>query len=394
MKASVFSRPTLLLGIALQLTLIPLMPTTVRAANIPVCDIVQPFIDRGEVAGVVFLVSTKDGPVTCQALGYADRAADRAMMPDSLFWIASQSKPITATAVMMLVDEGKIDLDAPVEKYLPEFKGQKMEAGKDASGAVILKSPSHPITVREVLSHTSGLPFKSKVEEPTMDASPLKAAVASYAATPLLWEPGGKYLYSNAGINTAARIIEVVTGKKYESFMDTRLFKPLGMKDTTFWPSKKQLKRLATPYKPNAAKTALEPTTIGQLQYPLDDRKKRFPMPAGGLFSTASDVSVFCQMILNGGEWKGRRYLSEKAVKEMTRRQTPSEMKESYGLGWTAGPVFGHGGALATGMSIDPQSGLINVWLVQHAGFIGDGAKAQGVFRKAATEMFGSGKSL
>src|SRR4029077_12206698 len=116
-----------------------------------------------------------------------------------------------------------------------EFKDQ-MVAVEEEKGKIVLKKPKHPITVREVLSHTSGLPFKSAKESPTLDVLPLRDAVASYAAAPLQFEPGSKYQYSNAGINTAGRIIEVVSGIPYEEFMEQRLFGPLGMKDTTFWP--------------------------------------------------------------------------------------------------------------------------------------------------------------
>lgn len=376
------------LRFALLLTLLLLAPARGLAPLQPTVAATRPFIDRGELAGAVMLIADKDKVLALDAIGFADRATQRPMKTDALFWIASQSKPITAVAVLMLVDEGKLDLDAPVEKYLPEFKGQQLEV-KNADGKPVLKAPAHPITVREVLSHTSGLPFKSKAEEPTLDGLPLREAVASYAKTPLTFEPGTKYTYSNAGINTAARLIEVLTGKSYEAFMDERLFKPLGMKDTTFWPTKEQLARLATPHKPNAAKNGLETTTISQLHYPLDERAKRYPMPAGGLFSTATDVMKFCQMMLNGGQLNGKRYLSEKAVKELTKRQTPETLKESYGLGFSVGGGgFGHGGALATNMNIDPARGLITVWLVQHQGFPGEGAKAQGAFRKAAEEQF------
>lgn len=361
---------------------------TARAAS-PIADALKPFVEKEELAGAVALVASKDKVLAVEAVGFADRATKRPMTPDALFWIASQSKPITAVAVLMLVDEGKLKLDDAVEKYLPEFKGQQLDAGKGPDGKPILKAPAHPITVREVLSHTSGLPFSSAVEKPTLDGLPLRDAVASYAKTPLIFEPSSKYAYSNAGINTAARLIEVITGQSYEAFMDARLFHPLGMKDTTFWPTKEQLTRLATPHKPNAAKTGLETTTISQLHYPLDERAKRYPMPAGGLFSTAADVAKFCQMLLNGGTLNCKRYLSAAAFKALTTRQTPANLKESYGLGFSVGGGgFGHGGALATNMNIDPTRGLITVWLVQHAGFPGEGNKAQGVFRKTAEEQF------
>jgi CubicO group peptidase (beta-lactamase class C family) len=165
------------------------------------------------------------------------------------------------------------------------------------------------------------------------------------------------------------------------------------MKDTTFWPSDEHVARLAKSYRPNASKDGLEETTITQLKYPLQDRK-RGPMPAGGLFSTASDIGRFCQMVLNGGTYKGTRILSESAVKEMTSKQTGDALKDNYGLGWsTGGGNIGHGGAYSTGMNIDTRRGLITVWMVQHAGYPGDGGKSQGAFRKAAEEMFGLKKN-
>jgi CubicO group peptidase (beta-lactamase class C family) len=349
----------------------------------------QPFVDKHELAGAVALVADKDKVLSVEAFGFADIAGKKAMKTDALFWIASQSKAMTATAVMMLVDEGKIALDDPVEKYLPEFRGQMVVAEKD-NEHMLLRKPRHPITIREVLSHMSGLPFKSAIEEPTLDGLPLAAAVRSYAMTPLQTEPGTHYQYSNAGINTAARILEVVSGMKYEDFMQRRLFDPLGMKDTTFWPTDEQARRIAKSYRPDDAKTNLVEIPIDQLIYPLTDKIHRFPMPAGGLFSTAQDTSLFCRMLLNRGELNGRRYLSEAAFKELTKRQTPESVQESYGFGLAVGADwFGHGGAFATNMEIRPAKGLVLIWMVQHSGFPGEGAKAQGVFRNWALERFG-----
>lgn len=362
------------------------LPLRLAADEPKLAAALQPFVDSHTLAGAVLLVADKDKVLDVETVGYCDVDAQKPMRPDNVFWIASQSKPITAAALMMLVDEGKVKLDDPVEKYLPEFKGQWWAAEKDADH-VLLKKPSHPITVRNVLSHTSGLPFKSPLEEPTLDQLPLAVAVRSYAMTPLIFDPGKGYQYSNAGINTAGRIIEVVSGMPYEDFLDKRLFGPLGMKDTTFWPNEEQLARLAKSYKQNAEKTGLEEITIGQLKYPLNDRQRRYPMPAGGLFSTAHDVARFCQMVLNGGTFEGRRILSEAAVKEMTSRQTPDTLKENYGLGWATGGNVGHGGAFATNMSIDVGRGLITVYMVQHAGPPEVG-KAHGVFVNAAQQAF------
>jgi CubicO group peptidase (beta-lactamase class C family) len=323
-----------------------------------------------------------------ETAGWADIDAQKPMKANSMFWIASQSKPITAAAVMILVDEGKVSLDDPVEKFLPEFKGLMWVAEKDDQHK-LLKAPRHPITVRNVLSHTSGMPFKSAIEQPALDLWPLSLRVRSYAMTPLDFDPDTKYQYSNAGINTGARIIEVVTGKSFEDFLDDRLFRPLGMTDTTFWPNEEQNARIAKSYKPGPNNMGLKEIQIDQLTYPLTDRTKRFPMPAGGLFSTAGDIAKFYRMLLNGGELDGKRYLSEKAVHELTSRQTPAEFKESYGLGFSVGEHhFGHGGAYSTNTNANTKDGLITVWLVQHAGFPGEGGKSQGAFQKAAYDNF------
>jgi CubicO group peptidase (beta-lactamase class C family) len=348
--------------------------------------VLQPFVDDHLLAGAVTLTANKDQVLDVSTVGFANVAEQKPMSPDALFWIASMSKPITATVFMMLVDEGKVSLDDPVEKYLPEFKGQMVTAEKDADH-VLLKKPPHPITVRNILSHTSGLPFKSAIEEPTLDMIPLETAVKSHGTQALLFEPDTKYQYSNAGINTAGRIIEVVTGQSYAAFMKARLFDPLAMIDTTFFPTEAQVKRIALSYKATADKTNIEATPIAQLHYPLTDPARQ-PMPAGGLFSTAVDVSRFCQMILNGGTLDGRRYLSEKAIKEMTRRQT-AEGLSSYGLGWAVSPSgFGHGGAYSTDMFIDPTAGLITIFMVQNAGWRDpQGKEILPTFRKAAAML-------
>lgn len=270
-----------LLLIPLLCSLALLVPWLVQAteSSQAVATALQPFVANHTLAGAVTLVATRDRVLNLEAVGYADVAAHKPMKTDALFWIASMSKPMTATALMMLVDAGKVRLEDPVEKYLPEFKGQMLAVEQDQTHA-LLKAPTRPITVRDVLSHTSGLPFMSRVER-KIDTLPLRAAVLSYALTALKFEPGTKYDYSNAGINTVGRIIEVVSGMPYEEFMSRRLFKPLGMKDTTFWPTPKQLQRLAKSYKPNAEKTGLEEITVDQLTYPLNDAN-RGPSPAGG----------------------------------------------------------------------------------------------------------------
>lgn len=334
------------------------------------------------------LVATKDRVLTLETVGYSDLATKKPMAPDNLFWIASMTKPMTATAFMMLVDEGKVNVEDPVEKYLPEFKGQMVIAEKD-DDHVLLKKPQHPILVREILNHTSGLSFSSALETPTLDRYHLRDAIRGYAMTSLLFEPGTQYQYSNAGTNTAGRIIEIISGISYEEFMDQRLFKPLGMKDTTFWPGEEQLLRLARIYRSKDDKTGLEEATLPQLSFPLNDPTRK-SMPAGGLFSVASDVVKFCQMILSGGVYEGKYYLSESAIREMTRRQTSETLENNYGFGWnTTGGNFGHDGAYKTTMYINPRLGLITVLLMHHTNdwHKEEGKNAHSIFYAAAEKL-------
>jgi CubicO group peptidase (beta-lactamase class C family) len=378
----------------------------------PISSVLQPLVSDHAIAGVVTLVASKDKVLSLEAVGYSDLEEKTPMRPDDLFWIASMSKPMTATALMMLVDEGKVHVDDPVEKYLPEFKGQLVIAEQDAEH-MLLKPPVHPVLVRNVLSHTSGLPFMSRPEQAHghIDTLPLSVAAITYAMSPLQFQPDSKYAYANAGINTAGRIIEVVSGMPYQQFMQKRLFDPLGMKDTTFFPTEEQVKRLAKSYKPNAAKDGLQETDIGQLSYPLTGHD-RYPSPAGGLFSTAADCGTFCRMVLNGGSLDGKRYLSEAAVQQMTSTQTGDLLNKGkgengYGFGWStsrklkahpaepklgSGGPFGHGGAYKTAMNIDPELNLVTVFMVQQAGdYAGPkGKNPEQAFTETAKKEFGA----
>jgi CubicO group peptidase (beta-lactamase class C family) len=358
------------LAVLLLAAMIPSLPAKAPDPD-PIHAFLQPLVDDRTFAGAVTLVATKDRIVYLHPVGYRDLETKAPMQADSLFWIASTTKPMTVTAFMTLVDEGKVSLDDPVEKYLPEFHGQMVAAkGKDPTAPAAAPVPAdHPIRIREILSHTSGLPFRSKAQVGALDALPLKDAVHSFAAEPLNYQPGTDYAYSNEGINTAARIIEVVTGVPHEQFLQQRLFDPLGMNETTFWPTAAQVKRIAISYKNDEATGTLTPIHIDQLTYPLDDRAHRFPMPAGGLFSTAADVAKFAQMILNGGMANGHRIVSEASIREMTSRQNKGLGGTSYGLGWSVSDTgFGHGGAYNNAMEIDRTKGRILIFMVQQSG--------------------------
>jgi len=313
------------------------------------------------MAGAVFLVADKEGVLDLGAVGWADIEARKPMRDDTVFWIASMTKPVTAAALMMLMDEGRVNVGDPVEKYIPGFSGLQV---LQADGTLV--PPSHPVLVREILSHTSGMRFLNSTDRQIIDCVPLKTSVEHALLEPLLFDPGTRFLYSNEGTDAAGRIIEIVTDMPYEQFLQDRLFSPLGMRDTTFWPNPGQLARLARTYTAKKG-GGLEETTTIHLTYPLDT-PARYPAPGGGLFSTARDVCRFCQMLLHEGTFDGRTYLSKASHRRMTVKQTGPEIADAYGFGMSAsdGSSYGHGGALKTSMTVD--RGQVRVFLVQQAG--------------------------
>jgi CubicO group peptidase (beta-lactamase class C family) len=319
------------------------------------------FVDEHDMSGAVILVADRNKVLDLEAVGYSDLTTRRPMRTDDLFWIASMSKAITATAMMMLVDEGRVRLDDPVEKYIPEFKTLKV-AQKDGT----LAPPSHPIQIHELLSHTSGLRFLNAADKGVIDSVPLAQSVQNDLKEPLLYDPGTSYVYSNEGIDTAGLIVQLVSGEPFEEFLKERLFIPLGMVDTTFFPTPAQLKRLAKSYTATKDKSGMEELPIHFLKYPLDG-PDRYPAPGGGLFSTAHDVARFCQMLDNGGTLEGKTYLSTEAVRKMTVRETGPLVKKDYGFGLNAtdGATFGHSGAFKTNMVVD--HGQIRIFMVQQA---------------------------
>jgi len=348
--------------------------------------VLDPFAAAGAIPGVVALVADESGILAEAAVGHADIAQGRPMRMDTLFWVASQTKPVTAALLMMLVDEAKVRLDDPVAEYLPEF-GKLWVRAEEDEDHVLLRRPERPVTVRDLLCHMSGLPFLSAMEEPTIDLLTLPQAVRSYVMTPLASQPGQQYLYSNMGINTIGRVLEVVSGTPYESFVTERLLRPLGMDDTAFRPSPEQLVRLATTYRPSPDGSAYEATDISFLFYPLDSPERQ-AVPAGGLFSTAPDMLKFLRMILGRGVYGGTRLLSESAVAQMAQRQTPAGAEANYGLGWSLGAdSFGHGGACGTDMKVYPDAGVAALYMIQHQGLTEPGGGCFPAFEAAVRDL-------
>jgi CubicO group peptidase (beta-lactamase class C family) len=346
-----------------------------KLAEIP--KALQRFVDDHTIAGAVTLVATSNAVVRTDAVGYSSLSGKAPMKADDLFWIASMTKPMTAVCILLLKDEGKLSIDDPVEKWLPAFKDQWMATEKSAD-RLVLKRPARPITLRDLLTHTSAL---GSIDSPQPDTTLAELAMA-YAREPLEFEPGSRWAYCNAGINTLGRIVEVVSGKPYAAFIESRVIRPLGMNDTTFWPAPRQIPRIAKSYQPDGD-GRLEETSVYFLKGDLQDRH-RTAFPAGGLFSTAGDMAKFYGMMLQGGVWNGRRILSEESAGEMTHTQT-GDIKTGFvdGISWGLGfqvvkepqgitgmlspGTFGHGGAYGTQSWADPKTGVVYVMMIQRA---------------------------
>ena len=344
----------------------------------------QKYVETRVVAGVVAAVGSKNGIVFQTTAGDMNVEEKIKMRPDSLFRIASMTKPITAMGLMILAEEGKLSVDDLVEKHLPVFKGQMLIASRDEQAkTTTLKRPSRPITLRDLASHTSGLPggFPEGITDLYFKRQlSLAEAVCVSSQRPLEFEPGSKWAYCNAGIDTLGRVIEVVSGQSYESFLAKRLFEPLGMKDTSFYPTDEQLQRLAGLYGNKDGQ--LDPVGY-QLLGPTQGA--RHPIPAGGLYSTAGDLAKLYRVLLHRGSLDGTKIISEQSFTEMTKVQT-GDLKTGFtdGMGFGLGfavtrkpegvhemlsaGTFGHGGAFGTQGWIDPHQDLFVILLFQRVG--------------------------
>jgi CubicO group peptidase (beta-lactamase class C family) len=388
--------PTLVLTSTL--TLLLALPVSAKSPNLPrVVASMEQMIAANEIAGAVTVVVTKKKVLHLAATGFADVGTKRPMLSDDLFWIASMTKPITGTAVLMLQDEGKLKLSDPVAKYLPEFANLKTPSGKPAN-----------LTITQLLTHTSGL--GEAPEAAAKQARTLSDLVPLWLAAPMKYEPGSKWQYTQSGINAAARIVEVVSGMSFDAFLQKRLFKPLGMKNTTFYPDAAQCAQRVTAYakdKESGGLTAVPPRSdFGNPAHP--------PQGNGGLFSTGPDYARFCQMLLNGGKLGWHRYLSPEAMEFLSTSQTgdlPTGFfqNETFGqhgtkYGWGIGTcvlrtphegvaamlspgTFGHGGAWGTQAWIDPIKGVAYILMVQRSDFPNsDASDVRREFQRAAAD--------
>lgn len=338
---------------------------------------VQPFVARGEISGAVMLLATKDKVLHLSAVGQSDLATGRKMKTDDIFWIASMSKPITAVTVALLVDDGKLAFDDPVEKYLPEFRDLWVVEEQTPERRVLVKA-ARPITLRDLLTHTSGL-GEYRVTEPHWSLATMSRTLSR---EPLRFQPGTRWGYSTAGTDLLGRVVEVVSGRPFAEFMQQRLLDPLGMKNTTWWISSKQDRQRARTYILSAQSRKLEETPVGYMYGGAVTDDARPALGGAGLFSTAENVAKFYQMLLNGGTAGGHRILKPETIAEMTRKQT-GDLKARPGMPWGLGfcviedpaqmeanqalppGTFGHGGAFGTQSWADPAHGLIYVFMIQ-----------------------------
>jgi CubicO group peptidase (beta-lactamase class C family) len=320
-------RPGVLLGVFLAYALMSLTLSAKpkngdfsKTALDGVHEAVQKHIDAGDVAGAVTLIYHDGHIVYFEPQGMADAEAKKPMQKNSVFWVASMSKPITATAVMILVEEGKIRLTDPISKFIPEFKAPATVtvAKPGAAGQSDLVPASHAITIQDLLTHTSGLlsggggagigQAQGAFDYLHVTGDTLATAVPRLGGIPLDFQPGTKWAYSaRAGFDILARVVEVVSGQTFDRFLKQRIFDPLGMNDTGFGPPKDSSRAVSTkPRNPN----------VGTLQAMIDG--STYFSGAAGLRSTTEDYLKFAEMLLNGGELKGKRVLKPATVAMMT----------------------------------------------------------------------------
>ncbi len=355
-------------------------------------------IDAGSVTGAVTLVTRKGRIVHFEAHGLADLESKRPMAKDTIFRQASMSKPVTAVATMMLVEEGKIRLNEPVSKYIPELKDMKVAMPRQAAGPgrgaagqgqapdYYVVPANHEMTIQELLTHTSGLAsggigarLVSKLA-PRGPADTLATYLPKLAAIPLDFQPGSQWAYSGtAGPDVLGRIVEVVSGMSYDQFLKQRLFDPLGMKDTFFYPSDAVRPRLVTLYQrtPQGLQKAANQDGFST---------KTYFSGGAGLMSTAEDYLQFAQMLCNGGELNGKRYLGPRTVEQMASNHVGDMFlgklgRPDRGMGFgflmqvvldnvssgfrLSNGSFGWDGAFGTLVWMDPKEKMVRIIMMQ-----------------------------
>jgi CubicO group peptidase (beta-lactamase class C family) len=360
-------------------------------------EAVQRHIDAGAISGAVTAVARRGRVVHHQAHGLMDLESKKPMTPDAIFRIASMTKPITGVAVMMMVEEGKIRLNDPVSKFIPEFKDMKVAVPRDSitprpagqrgvEPDFYLVPAYRDITIRDLLTHTSGLisgglgAREAAKANPRTPADTLASYVPRLGAVPLDFQPGTQWAYSGgAGPEVLGRIVEIVSGLPYDQFLRTRIFEPLGMQDTFFYPPDEKRARLVTLYRKS-------PEGLQKSENQDGFSSRTFFGAGGSLMTTAGDYLRFAQMLLNGGKWNGQVLLSPRTVQLMASNHVGEMFNgklgrpaRGMGHGFLVGVIedsvaaglrvstgsFGWDGAYGTQAWIDPAEKMVTIIMIQ-----------------------------
>ncbi len=337
-------------------------------------DALQKYIDSGEVSGAISILY-KDGVQETACLGYADVAAKRPIKMDDPYMQCSQTKGFCGVTIAILVEEGKLNLDDPVSKYLPEFKTLWVQTS-NSNGVRTLVRAKNALTVRMVMNHTGGFPFEIPAKQRAVPGGgwsggmPIRSVAATAAAQPLLFEPGTKVQYSNTGIDIGAAVVETISGKKWDVFLKERVLGPLGMKDSSFKPTDAQLAHQVEMYAVKGGEPAKYQSFADWQQRPYNDDHV-FPSAGAGLWTTANDQYKFYKMLMNLGVGdNGVRILKAETVKSILATSTRSSDKGGYSLGLAVSGDgwFGHGGAWGTNCMVNPEKKMLKMWVVQFTG--------------------------
>lgn len=381
---------TVVLGLGLALAGFGCLSTGPRDSGTHYAEkAVMPYIEKGSCPGAISVLY-KDGRQETACMGWANVEKKIPMSMDRTFMICSQTKGFCGVCVAMLVEEGKLNLDDPVSKYLPEFKNLKVVT-TDKDGVETLRPAKNVLTVRHVMSHTGGFPFEIPVKEALgWPGAPLRVTAAAAAAYPLRFEPGTKAQYSNTGIDIGAAIVEVVSGQRFDVFLKARVLDPLGMKETTFQPTDAQLARSISLYEVSSNASAKFVAFNPWMPLPHNGPTV-FPSAGAGLWSTSTDLLKFYKMLMNKGVGEnGVRILKEDTVVNiLAKGQRPAGCEGAYSLGLWASDKndgwFGHGGAWGTNCSVNYKTRELKFWVVQ---LLGNPRPWDGEMEKASKAFF------
>ena len=357
-------------------------------------EALQQYVDSGRLPGAISVLYNNGIQETC-CIGYADPRTKRPIAMDDAFMQCSQTKGFCGVTIAKLVEEGKISLDDPVSKYLPEFSTLWVLDEKTDSTMTLHKA-KNVLTVRMCLNHTGGFPFECSAKRKDVrgggwsGGAPIRQVASIAAESPIMFEPGTKALYSNTGIDIGAAVVETVTGMKWEKYLKETVLDPLGMKDTWFWPTDKQIENKIELFniKEGQPSEWLEENPWEQRPY---NDSHVFASAGAGLWSTANDQLKFYKMLMNLGVGdNGVRILKEETVKSILAVSTRPAGLGDYSLGLTAPVVdsedawFGHGGAWGTNCVVNWHKKQLKLWVVQAS----SGKRFWGEAMAAAAEKF------